>query len=809
MSQEVDKEKDSFSFENIWMLVLSHWYWFVGCAIIALSLAFFKLLRTTPIYSASAQLLIRDDKDGGSVGMQAAFQDLGLFKSKTNINNEILTISAPVMMQETAKRLHLDLQMSVKEGFHVRPLYNDAPVKIKFPAALPDGYSFSFKLKLNSRHEAEVYDFEVPTSDGVEKVETVQTIALGSQVSTPAGKLTIEASPSWDDSFLDREITVCKYPLNVIGNIYISRLTIGLSEKESTVITLGMQDEIPARANDVILTLIDVYNEKWVKDRNRMAESTSKFIDERLASITEELNGVDNRISEYKSNNLLPDLQATLAKDMAQSQKNLDQLLQLNNQLAMVRFMRERLSDKSKDDQLLPVGMLVGSNGIEQLIGEYNRMMLDRASYVSNSSETSPAVLEIDRSLAAQKTAILRSVDNLGEQIEKQIAGVRMQDKSLNQQIAQNPRQAKDLMSVQRQQQVKEALYIFLLQKREENELSRTYTAWNTSIIQPPVCSDNPTSPKRATTMLMALVLGLAIPGAFFFMRETMNHTVRGRSDIEDIGVPFLGEVPDITQKRHWWSAKKKVARRVVVREGSQDLINEAMRMVRTKLDYFLAPTILANEGKPAKAPVVMLTSFNPGSGKSFISGNLSASIALRGKRVLAMDMDLRHCSLSYMAKGLGGTGVTAYLGGQIDDIHDVIQHDKMAPGVDVLPVGTVPPNPAELLQGPRMAKMMDILRAEYDIIMMDCPPLEIVADTSIAMKYADVCLFVVRAGLMDRRVLPQVSKLYEEKKCKNMAILLNGTKYVSGRYANYRYGYSYGYSYGYGKHNYYAKSEL
>ncbi len=805
MSQEVDKEKDSFSLENIWMLVLSHWYWFVGCAVISVGLAFFKLLKTTPIYSASAQLLIRDDKDGGNSGMQA-FQDLGLFKSNTNINNEILTISAPVMMQETAKRLHLDLQMSVKEGFHVRPLYNDAPVKIKFPAALPDSYSFQFKLKLKNRTEAEVYDFQV-YSNGDEPVEAHQAITLGRQVSTPAGKLTIEASPSWDDSFVNREITVCKYPVAAIGNMYAGRLSVGLSDKESTVLVLGMQDEIPARANDVILTLIDVYNEKWVKDRNRMAESTSKFIDERLAGITEELNGVDNSISEYKSNNLLPDIQATLAKDMAQSQKNLDQLLQLNNQLAMVRFMRDRLSDKSKDDQLLPVGMVIGSNGIEQLIAEYNRLMLDRTSYVRNSSETSSAVQEIDRKLAAQKTAILRSIDNLGEQIEKQIAGVEMQDKTLNQQIAQNPRQAKELISVQRQQQVKEALYIFLLQKREENELSRTYTAWNTSIIQPPVCSSSPTSPKRTTTLLMALMMGLAIPGAFFFMRETMNHKVRGRSDIEDIGVPFLGEVPDITQKRHWWSPSKKVTRRVVVREGSKDLINESMRMVRTNLDYFIAPTLLAEDGSVrSQAPVVIVTSFNPGSGKSFIVGNLSASIALRGKRILAIDMDLRHSSLSYMAKSHGGNGISLYLGGQIDDFHDLIVHDKLAQGVDVLPVGTIPPNPAELLQSPRLAQMMETLRAEYDIIMLDCPPLEVVADTSIVMKYADVCLFVVRAGLMDRRVLPQVSKLYEEKKCKNMAILLNGTKYVSGRYANYRYGYSYGYSYGYGKHDYYAK---
>lgn len=790
MAKELETEREEgFNLKDYGMLFLAHWYWFVASVIVAVCIAAYYILSTTPIYTSSTQLLIRDNENGKASSAVQDFKDLGLISSKTNINNEILTISAPILMQEVAERLHLDLQMQVDEGLHVRPLYNDAPITLNVSAPLGDGYAFSMVLTPLSQTKAELKEFWTSTDEAENK--TVMTVDFGKTVKTPVGNLKVDRSPSWSDDYIGRPITINKYPVAAVGNLYASRLSVALSDKDATVLNLTITDEVPDRASDVLLTLVDVYNEKWVKDKNRMAESTSEFITERLEALTKELDDVDEQISDYKSTNLLPSVEASLAKDMQQSSKNLESLLELTNQLSMAQYLRERLSDESKTDQLLPSSMGLTSGGLESLISEYNKLMLNRISYVENSNENAPVVRDIDRRLASQKTAIIRSVDNLVEQLRKQIANVEANDATITSQIADNPKQAKILTSVQRQQKVKEALYIFLLQKREENELSRTYTAWNTSIIQPPVGSQGPTSPRKSMIMLMALMLGLAVPGGILFLRETMNNKVRGRRDLDNLDIPLIGEIPQITTKKHWWSRNRVVPRKIVIEKGSKDLINESMRIVRTNLDYFVPNHDAAN--------VVMFTSFNPGSGKSFISANLSKAVSLKGKRVIAVDMDLRHCSLShYFVHAHNESGLSAYLSGQTTSIDDIIMTDALGEGLDLIPAGIIPPNPTELLLGETMDTLFEELRKRYDFIFLDCPPIEIVADASIIKKYADVSIFVVRAGLMDRHALKDVETLYKEKKYNRLAIMLNGTTYVSSKYGNYRYGYSYGYSYNY-----------
>ncbi len=801
MAKELETEReDGFNLEEYGVLFLAHWYWFVASVIVTIAIAVYYLLSTTPIYTSSTQLLIRDDKQGKGGAMSSAiqeFQNMGLITSNTNVKNEILTISAPILMQETTKRLHLDLQMSVKNGLRVQPLYNDAPVTVTFAVPLGDEYGFSFVVKPVNKTTAKLTNFTI-MGEEIEGKPSVE-VKLGSEAKTPIGNMTISATPSWDDSYIGKEIKVNKFPVEKIGALYSSRLSVALSEKDATVVNLTITDEIPARASDVLLTLIDVYNEKWVKDKNRMAESTSEFISERLEGITKELEVVDDEISDYKSKNLLPDIQAAVAKDMQQSAKNQDNLLQLNNQLSMAQFLRERLEDKTKQNELLPSNVGLQSSGVDMLISDYNRMMLERISYVENSNENAPVVKDIDRRLASQKTAIVRSIDNLVEQIRKQIANVRRSDAKIDSQIATNPQQAKILLSVQRQQSVKEALYIFLLQKREENELSRTYTAWNTSIIQPPTGPAAPTSPRKAMVLLVAFVLGLAIPGGILFLRETLNHAVRGRKDLESLDLPLVGEIPDISTKKHWWTRRALVKRHIVVKKDSKDLFNEAMRIVRTNLGYYL--------GNKGGGKVVMFTSFNPGSGKSFLSGNLSAALAFNGKKVLVVDLDLRHCSLTQMAKARGKEGLSSYLAGQIDDIDSMLVKNVFADGVDVLPSGVIPPNPTELLEGERLGKAIAHFRDKYDLILLDCPPIDIVADASIIKEHADITIFVVRAGVMDRRALPDVQDLYEEKKYNNLTIILNGTKYISGKYGNYRYGYGYGYGYNF-DHSYYSNKK-
>lgn len=694
------------------------------------------------------------------------------------------------MMQEAVKRLHLELQMQVKNGLHTVPLYDNSPISLLMPQA-NDDFMCSFKMRLNANQTAELWDFE--TINGLNEKHI--TIKMGEIARTPVGIIVLQATKYWKRNFTSDEIYVTKYPVKDIGNMYNSRLSVALSNKESTILDISIVDESKQRASNLLYKLIEVYNEQWLKDRNRVAESTFEFITQRLNTLSKELGDVDQKISDYKSQAMLPDMDAASSMYLTQSTKNNDQILTLRNQLSVARYIREYLADRSKYGQYLPTNTGVGSTGIESMIANYNKTVSARNEVLDNSSENTPLVQKFNNELKLQRQTIMHSLDNFIAQIQSQVGNWENTEAQTNEKLAAAPQQVKKLLSVGRQQKVKEALYIYLLQKREENELSKTYTAWNTRIIQPPTGSDAPSSPRKNIILLAALAIGIFIPAGLLFLRETLNHTVRGRADLEDMQTPLISEIPEMVNKKHWWQFKKKdVRRQVYVKSNSRDLINESFRILRTKLDYFLKSTGESNK-------VIMLTSFNVGSGKSFISINLAKALSLKGAKVLAIDFDLRHASLSNFAKHTD-VGITSYLSNITDNIDECIQHDAVDKGLDILPIGIIPPNPSELLLSDKMKPMFDKLREEYDYIILDCPPIEIVADASIVKDCADVTLFIVRAGVMDRRILKDVEELYKNKVYKHMALILNGAPYISGRYGNYRYGYGYGYGKGYGYYN-------
>lgn len=695
------------------------------------------------------------------------------------------------MMQEAVKRLHLELQMQVKNGLHTVPLYDNSPISLLMPQA-NDDFMCSFKMRLNANQTAELWDFE--TINGLNEKHI--TIKMGEIARTPVGIIVLQATKYWKRNFTSDEIYVTKYPVKNIGNMYNSRLSVALSNKESTILDISIVDESKQRASNLLYKLIEVYNEQWLKDRNRVAESTFEFITQRLNTLSKELGDVDQKISDYKSQAMLPDMDAASSMYLTQSTKNNDQILTLRNQLSVARYIREYLADRSKYGQYLPTNTGVGSTGIESMIANYNKTVSARNEVLDNSSENTPLVQKFNNELKLQRQTIMHSLDNFIAQIQSQVGNWENTEVQTNEKLAAAPQQVKKLLSVGRQQKVKEALYIYLLQKREENELSKTYTAWNTRIIQPPTGSDAPSSPRKNIILLAALAIGIFIPTGLLFLRETLNHTVRGRADLEDMQTPLISEIPEMVNKKHWWQLKKKknVRRQVYVKSNNRDLINESFRILRTKLDYFLKSTGESNK-------VIMLTSFNVGSGKSFISINLAKALSLKGAKVLAIDFDLRHASLSNFAKHTG-VGITSYLSNITDNIDECIQHDAVDKGLDILPIGIIPPNPSELLLSDKMKPMFDKLREEYDYIILDCPPIEIVADASIVKDCADVTLFIVRAGVMDRRILKDVEELYKNKVYKHMALILNGAPYISGRYGNYRYGYGYGYGKGYGYYN-------
>ena len=791
-------EEDVFVFEDIWRLFLSKWYWFAGSLFCALVIAVIYILTSAPVYTRSASLLVKNDDKKGASSMASGFEDLGFMKSKANINNEMISMTAPIMMQDVVKRLRLDVEMKVSDGFHKRTVYSDAPVSISM-SNISDEQSLSFEMELLPNKKANLRKFKVL---GEEIKASAVTVDLGRDVRVPFGVIRIDPMPDYD-MYLNTTIYVNKYDIKRISASYSSRLTIGLSDKEADILVITLQDYNIRRADDVIRTLIDVYNENWVKDKNQVAVATSKFIDVRLAMIEKDLGGVDNNISDFKSRNLLPDVDEVAKMYIDQAGKNADALIALTNQLSMAKLVRGFLVDTSKKNQLLPSNTGIQGGGIETQIQEYNMLMLTRNNLASKTNDDNPLVLDKDLMLSQMRTAITHSLDNQIALVAAQLANSRTTEGATNKQIATSPKQAKELISIERQQKVKQSLYIYLLQKREENELSKAYNVSNSRVIQPPSGSDFPTAPKKQIIMLAAFALGLVIPGALLMLMENMNTSVRGRHDLDKMSIPFIGEIPLVGEKPSLIKKQKKQHREIIVRDKGRDIINEAFRIVRAKLEY------LGTNSQDNK--VVMFTSFNPGSGKTFISMNLAVSKALAGMKVAYVDLDIRlaAASVALVKRSTSKPGISSYLSSQVDSIESIKISNIGNTDVDFYPVGIIPPNPTELLLSERLEMMMNELREKYDYVVLDCPPVEIVADASIIEKVVDSTIFIVRVGLMDRRLLPDVEAMYRENKYKNMAIILNGSEYVSNKYGYRRYSYKYGYNYGSGAGYYGSHSDV
>ena len=783
------QQDDFLRIQDLLYLCLARWKWFVLSLMVTIGVATVYLLRTPAVYTRTASVLIKEDSKGKSVSSDLeSFSEFGLFQSGTNVNNELITFQSPALMTEVVKRLRLDMNYFVPGKFHRQVAYGlTLPVDVTIND-LPENESAGFTLKIQPDGTLYLSDF---IRNGTDLDEKDVKGSLLDSITTPLGKIIIHTTPNYvkGEAYT---LYVGKSSLYNAVNSCSSNLSVSLNSEKASVIDLSFKDNSTQRAEDVLSMLISVYNENWVKDKNQIAVSTSMFINERLGVIERELGNVDEDISSYKSEHLLPDVQAASSMYMAQSSEANAQILSLNNQLYMTRYIRNYLANDANRTQLLPANSGIESANIESQIAEYNKQLLQRNSLVANSSTENPLVVDMDQALASMRGAIIRSIDNQIVTLNSQIKSLRQTEQQTTSRIAANPTQAKYLLSVERQQKVKEALYLFLLQKREENELSQAFTAYNTRIVTPPHGSMLPTSPVHKNIFMVAFALGLLIPVVIIFMRENMNTRVRGRKDLENLTIPFIGEIPLFTRKKKGILGKKpQEVKAVVVKEGNRDIINEAFRVLRTNLEFMT--------GKDKTSNVIIMTSFNPGSGKSFLTMNIAMSLAIKGKKVLVIDGDLRYASASSYIDS-PDKGLSDYLGGRIDNLDEIIVPDPKHKSMDILPVGTIPPNPTELLFDERLKQTIDTVREQYDYVLIDCPPVELVADTQIIEKLADRTIFVVRAGLLERSMLSELEKIYDEKKYKNMSLILNGTEGSGGRY-----GYCYGYRYGYGSGYHYG----
>ena len=782
-----DNEESALQLSDILAMFTSHKWAYVIFTALCLFIALFYLYRTPKTWSRTAKVIVDESAENSTLRDLASFSASSArsryYASSANVYNEMEAFSSPDIMQKVVERLGLETSYVEDQFLRKRELYTGTPFVMVLAGDNPTS-SLSFRVVKKSGESFLLDEFAVAGQPI--KGKSVQG-AMGDTLVTPVGRLAL--MPTIHADKWSNDITVLWANSMSRAKSYAGRLHVSLSGKETSVVVLSIEDLFPARAQSVISTLIDIYNEQWIQNQTRAARNTTAFIDDRLKVINAELGGVEDDLREYKEANKITNIQSISDSYLAESSQYQSRAFEVNNQLSIARFIKSYLNDPKHERDLIPSNSGLTNVGVESSIQEYNALVLKRDNLLRDAGTNNPLIIDLNNSIDAMKVSINRSIDNLIAALKLQADDISARENEILNRIANTSGQELQLLSIERQQKVTESLYVYLLQKREENEIASLVNVANTRTIMNPNGGSAPVAPNKKLVLLIALMMGLGIPFAYYFLKNSLETSVKTKADLASLSAPFLAEIPQMGIPENFWE-KLRLNKynddncKIQVKSGKRDAINEAFRVLRTNLD------VMASQEK-GQSHVFMVTSFNPNAGKTFTIMNMAASMALKGTRVLLLDLDLRKATLS-KALRKNSTGSAAYLTGKIDDYHSVVQ--KLEDNLSLLSVGTLPPNPAEILVSDKFKDFMEQLRTEYDNIFIDCPPVDVVADTSIIARHADITVFILRAGLFDRRALPAVEDLYNKGMYNRMAIVLNGVMGSGSHYGHYGYGYGYGY---------------
>ena len=757
-NSELREKESEISIVDIFHLVIANWYWFVLSILICAGIAFFYLKSSSKVYSRKASVLIRDDSKGGSISESTAFADISFLGGKRNVDNEVLVFQSRHLMEKVARRLHLDMSYKVKNGLREDELYTHSPITVLFPES-EERQVIEMTVTPVDSATVRLSDFSLSIAGEEIRSAEVVDARLNDTILTPVGTMVVTPTLYYTDTYYGKPVYITKSNMEKVVEGYLRRINISLASKTATIINLVLDDVSTARAEDILNMLIAVYNEDVINDKNQIAVNTSKFINDRLIIIERELGSVDANIESFKRENQLTDITSETGMYLQNTSRYKQEGLSLENQLSIVKYIKEYLVDPQKGSDLIPANTGISDNSVESQIKEYNDMLLKRDKLVAGSSNKNPIVIDLNNSLGAMKQTIIRSVDNLIVGLNIQLKNIREQEEQTTKRIEAVPTQQKYVLTVERQQKIKEELYLYLLNKREENALTQAITESNARIIDPASGSSVPVAPKSMMILLAAIVLGGTIPMGVLWLLNVTDTKVRTRKELDNVlTVPFLGDIP-----RHG-TRKGEDTDAIVVHESGRDSVSEAFRIIRTNMEFMRV--------KSDNLQVVMFTSANPGAGKTFVSSNLAMSIAQTNKKVVLVDVDIRKGTLSgIFSNPSGRMGLTHYLSGHTDNLDDIIGVSEEYDKLDIVFSGPVPPNPAELLLSERFDYFISELRKRYDYIIVDNVPAGMVADASIVNRVADLTIFVVRSGVMDRRQLPELEKMYREEQLRNMSV--------------------------------------
>ena len=755
---------------------LIHWKWFVLSVFLCLVLAVLYLRYTTPSYEASTSILVKDEKKGGMLSELSAFSDLGLGGgSVNNVDNEIEVLKSRTLVESTVKKLNLNINLQVEGNVVDRDIYGSAPINIFFlnKTELFDEANIVLKLDLLSEDtfslENEV--IEKAVSENV-ILSSKKQFRFNEKIPTRMGTLMIGKTAFYKKNNVGKgkSARIIISPLENVTASFRGRVKVEPVSKTSSVVTVSITDPVQKRAEDFLDNMIQIYNENAAEDKNFISENTSKFISERLTLITQELDGVEQDVESFKKTNRLTDIESEAKLFIEGSneydKKGVETEIQLNVISSLLDFIK-----KSTNADLLPTNIITDSGEAGGLITSYNQLVLDRNRILKSATTENPSVVKLDQQITSLKANVAASLKRMQSNLQIQNRDLKSQESILNSKIGKIPVQERQFRVIARQQKVKEELYLYLLQKREETAISLAATEPNARIIDAAKANKIPVSPKKKVIYLAGFLIGLLIPFGIIYGHDLLDTKIKSRLDLEGkTQIPFIGDIPTSDNANE------------LIKAESRTSSAEAIRIVRTNLEFMLTNV---PEGI---AKTIFVTSTFPAEGKTLVSVNLAATFALSGRKVLLVGMDIRNPKFSdYFS--VPNFGLTNYLSSNETDLSKyIVKHDDYE-NFYILPSGVIPPNPAELLMGKNVDKLFETLKKEYDYIIVDTAPVSLVADTLLIAKKADTFVYVMRANVLEKRMISIANTFYKEKKLPNMCLVLNDTDSTKG----------YGYGYGYG----------
>ena len=782
-----EEEHRGFNLAALWKIVVLHWYWIVLSTIVALGAAFGYLKYTRPVYASNMKILVKDEDSRSRMyrGGQLALESMGVISNSNGFDNELEILTSSNISQRVIKSLKLYVSYELDGRLRNHELYKNNPYIVDMPEnQLVDLHSL-IQLKIDRQGDGVHVAGEIYVPRSKEPILFERSVKeLPGSFNTPVGTITLQRNPGVGAELPKQTMYATIMPLEYAAKAYGSRLSVSASSKTTTVAVLNYLDTQPERAIDYLNELFRSYNEDANEDKNEVALKTEEFLKNRISAIREELDATESNLESYKKKNELINLTNDASNALNKLTEYQKEQVELETQLNLVTALLDYVDDPRNAFNVVPSNLGLKDADMSNLLNKYNDYVLQRNRLLKSSSPENPYVKRLTAQLEEMWPTIRLSLKSVRENILTQKRSAEDQYNLFSRRVGEAPTQERSLNNIIRQQEIKVELYLMLLQKREENYISLNSTAAKARVIDDPR-STGKVSPKTKVILLGALVLGLCFPVGLIYLLGLLRYRIEGREDVEMLTkIPVLADIP-LAPK----SLDGELS--LAVRENSNDMMEEAFRGLRTNLRFVLSE----------KENVIACTSCIPGEGKTFISTNLAMSLALLGKRVIIVGLDIRKPRLVKLF-GLSSDhrGITTFLSSDSGDFQDLdkqIHHAVLNPNLDVLPAGVIPPNPGELISREQLDHAIALLREHYDYVIVDTPPVGLVSDTLSAARVADMTIMVCRADYSPRNNFQLINALHHDNKMPKITLVLNGIDLKKRKY---------GYYYGYGKYSKYGK---